>query len=95
MPNPFESFGTVGILLNYLAEPIIAKLSYLIVGLFYDSGSAPAMGSLAYFVVFSSLIAILWLLSIYKFAWWWALLILTLISLVIKALTWAYEKVFW
>lgn len=95
MPNPFESFGTVGILLNYFAEPIIARLSYIIVGLFYDSGSAPALGSLAYFVVFSSIITILWILSIYEFAWWWVLLILILIFIVIKFLTWLYEKIFW
>ena len=60
LPNPFECFGEKAVLINWIAEPIIQAIAYLIVGLFYVKGSAPALGSLAYLAVYAACIGVLW-----------------------------------
>jgi len=95
LPNPFEGLGAFGALLNCFAEPIIAAVSYFIVGLFYDSGSAPALGCLAYFLVSSGIIVTLWILSIFNFAWWWILIVLICLLLIAITFLWLVGKLFW
>lgn len=45
LPNPFASFGVWGELYNLLASAVIGTLSYITVGLFYEKGSFPFLGS--------------------------------------------------
>lgn len=47
LPNPFESFE-YGVLINYAIEPLLHLVTFFIVGLFYNRGSAPAFGSFLY-----------------------------------------------
>lgn len=57
-------------LLNWIADPIIASLTFLIVGLYYISGTAPAIGSILYMVFYVIHIGLLYLLlSIYPITW--------------------------
>ena len=75
LPNPFECFGEKAALINWIAEPIIHIVAYSIVGLFYVSGSNPVLGSIAYLATYALIIGILWVLSIFSFAWWWILIL--------------------
>lgn len=84
LSNPFECFGEKAVLINWIAEPIIQGIAYLIVGLFYVKGSAPALGSLAYLAVYAAGIGFLWLCGLFAFAWWWvALMIIALIAVIV------------
>lgn len=84
LPNPFECFGEKAALLNWIAEPIIQAIAYLIVGLFYAKGSAPALGSLAYLVVYAACIGFLWICGLLSFSWWWvALMVVALIAVIV------------
>ena len=74
LPNPFECFGESAFMINLIAEPIIHAVAYGIVGLFYISGSAPLFGSIAYLVTYALIVGILWVLSLFSFAWWWILI---------------------
>ena len=83
IPNPFEALGeglVVTIrevpillspeLLNWMADPIIAAFTFGIVGLYYISGSAPALGSILYMVFYALHIGLLYLiLSLYPIIW--------------------------
>lgn len=75
LPNPFECFGENAALINWIAEPIIHAVAYGIVGLFYVSGSNSILGSIAYLATYALIIGILWVLSIFSFAWWWILIL--------------------
>lgn len=76
LPNPFECFGDKAFFINCIAEPIIIVVSYLLVGLFYKKGSAPALGSLLFLVTYAVIVDILWVLGLFKFAWWWILILI-------------------
>lgn len=78
LPNPFECFGDYAILINLFAEPVIHILSYTIVGLFYERGSFPIVGSLLYLIIYSSIVFLLSIFGIFSFAWWWILIILAI-----------------
>lgn len=57
-------------ILNWIADPIIATLTFLIVGLYYISGTAPALGSILYMLFYAIHIGLLYLLlSIYPTIW--------------------------
>jgi hypothetical protein len=75
LPNPFECFGESAFMINLIAEPIIHAVAYGIVGLFYISGSDPLFGSIAYLVTYALIVGILWVLSLFSFAWWWILIL--------------------
>ena len=81
LPNPFESLGdglivTLGksqllmtpTILNLIASFVLPLLSYLIVGMVYESGSEPALGSILYLSVYCVLVFILWIVSVYSFS---------------------------
>lgn len=84
LPNPFECFGDRAVIINWIAGPVILLISYALVGLVYKKGSNPALGSILFLVTFCLITGILWILGIFRFAWWWILLCVTvLIGLVI------------
>ena len=76
MPNPFKVLGDGIIatirgseilltpdLLNWIAGAILPAFTFLIVGMYYISGSCPAAGSILYMVFFCLHTFILYLLS--------------------------------
>lgn len=98
LPNPFECFGFFeGIIINLIAEPIIHIVAFVLVGLFYMKGSAPAWGSFLYLVTYSAITLVLYVMSIFKFIWWWVIcVILMLIAtpFVIKFIFWGLGEIF-
>lgn len=74
LPNPFECFGDSAVLINWIAEPFIHIVAFLIVRNFYISGSAPALGSLLYLLTYAIIVGVLWGLGLAEFAWWSILL---------------------
>ena len=70
LPNPFECFGNMALLYNWIAGLVLAPLSYALVGLVYNSGDAPALGSFLYLLTYAILTGILWILGQFSFAWW-------------------------
>ena len=70
LPNPFAPIGVYGELINLAASGVIGLLAYIIVGLFYEKGSIPFLGSLMYLVVYSILTFELWLaFKLYPHNW--------------------------
>jgi len=77
LPNPFSCFGDIVFFYNLLlAEPILHSLSYWLVGLVYEKGSHPSWGSLLYLIVYLLLDVMLYIFGIFRFAWWWILLVI-------------------
>ena len=70
LPNPFECFGDKAIIYNWIAGLVLTPVAYYLVGLFYEKGSLPALGSLLYLVFYAVLTAVLYLLGLVSFAWW-------------------------
>ena len=52
LPNPFAPFGVWGEVYNLLASIVIGFLSYITVGLFYEKGSFPFLGSILYTITY-------------------------------------------
>ncbi len=75
LPNPFECFGDSAVLINWIAGIVMAPITYVIVGLVYEKGSEPAVGSLLYLVTYALLTGVLCVMSIFSFAWWWILIL--------------------
>ena len=75
LPNPFECFGDKAVIINCIAEPVIYAVAYHLVGQFYRKGSWPALGSFLYLLFYSILTGALWICGIFKFAWWWVLIL--------------------
>lgn len=91
IPNPFEALGDgliVNIgetpilippgILNWVAEPLMYAVTFAVVGLYYDRGSAPALGSFLYLLLYCVHTFILWLMSVAGFAMWAVVLIVVL-----------------
>lgn len=51
IPNPFGNLE-YGLLINIMAEPILHIITFGVVGLFYNTGSAPAFGSFLYLLFY-------------------------------------------
>ena len=92
LPNPFECFGDIALLINWIAEPIIQVVAYRIVGMFYVRASAPAIGSLLYILTYALIVGLLWILGIYSFVWWWILIIVVAITALILSGIWLKER---
>ena len=92
LPNPFECFGDKAFFINCIAEPIIVVVSYLLVGLFYKKGSAPALGSLLFLVTYALIVGILWVLGLFRFAWWWILILVITFIGIIFGIRWLDNK---
>lgn len=65
LPNPFEP-RTDAIILNWIAEPLLYVITYLIVGIFYDEGSEPALGSFLYLVFYAIHVVLLMLIGFFQ-----------------------------
>lgn len=83
IPNPFEALGNgakvkngatyiliTPEVLNWVAEPFVHVVTFAVVGLYYDRGSAPALGSFLYLSFYCLHIFLLWLMSLARFAVW-------------------------
>ncbi len=92
LPNPFECFGDVAVLYNWIAEPFLHIAAYTLVGLIYCKGSFPAWGSIHYLLTYSALVGILWVFGIFSFAWWWILLIVVAAIAIIIGIGWLTNK---
>ena len=75
LPNPFDCFGDKALFINHIAEPVIIVVAYFLVGLVYKKGSVPAIGSLLFLATYATIVGILGLLGLFKFAWWWILVL--------------------
>lgn len=89
--NPFDALGdgvvinidhtpillTPGVL-NWVAEPFLHVVTFVVVGLYYDKGSAPAFGSFLYLFIYCVHTFLLWLMSLAGFSIWVVLLIVVL-----------------
>lgn len=89
IPNPFDVLGDgVNIgeraivispeVLNWVAEPFMHVVTFAVVGLYYDRGSAPAFGSFLYLLFYCIHTFLLWLMSLAGFATWAITLIVVL-----------------
>jgi hypothetical protein len=58
LPNPFESLVN-GELYNLYATIILVPITYGMVGLLYERGSAPAWGSILFFLIYLANTAVL------------------------------------
>lgn len=70
LPNPFECFGDKAIVYNWIAEIVLAPVTYGLVGLIYEKDSMPALGSFLYLLFYAGLTGVLYLLGLVSFAWW-------------------------
>lgn len=67
LPNPFESMPySMGILSNYIIEPVLHRITYEVVGIFYKKGSFPALGSILYLLFYSIHIGIVYVIFYFK-----------------------------
>ena len=91
LSNPFEALGdglvvNLGdgpillspVLLNWIAEPVMHGATYAIVGMFYDRGDEPVVGSFLYLFFYCMHTFMVWLMSLAGFATWAVILILVL-----------------
>ena len=79
LPNPFECFGSMALIYNWVAGLILAPISFALVGTVYTSGEAPAFGGFLYLIVYALLTGILWILGQFCFARWAIVGMITLI----------------
>ena len=63
-PNPFEPLAGA-LIYNWLAEPIIHMVTFIIVGIFYDRGSEPALGSFLYLIFYGIHTGVLMLIGFF------------------------------
>lgn len=91
IPNPFDALGDGLIVnieetsillppgvLNWVAEPFMHMVTFVIVGLYYDRGSAPALGSFLYLLFYCVHTFLLWLMSLAGFSTWAVVVIVAL-----------------
>ncbi|MTI70072.1 MAG: hypothetical protein FH751_07465 [Firmicutes bacterium] len=69
LPNPFADLQW-GVLINFLVEPILYRCTYLIVGLFYNRGEWPVLGSILYLFFYVLHIGLLKLWNIAGISIW-------------------------
>lgn len=86
LPNPFECFGDIGLAYNWIASLAIHPIAFALVGLFYKRGSAPAVGSFLYLIMYATITGILVVMSIFEFTWWWVALVITATIAVLASL---------
>ena len=77
LPNPFECFGDGAMLYNWIAGVLLHPVAFLFVGTVYRSGDCPPLGSLLYLLAYAAITGILSLMGIFSFAWWWVLIIIS------------------
>ena len=92
LPNPFECFGEKATLINWITEPILQVVTYLLVGLVYQKGDMPAMGSVLFLITYAMLVGVLWALGVFRFAWWWILLLAAASFAVVIGIRWICSR---
>ena len=95
LPNPFECFGDMALVYNWIAEPFVHIISFALVGTVYKRGSAPTIGSILYLITYYIVISVLWILGQFSFAWWAIsimIILIVLISLLIRKIS---EDILW
>ena len=92
LPNPFECFGDKAIIINLIAEPIIHAVAFALVGLVYRKGSNPGLGSFLYLLTYALIVGVLWIHGIFKFAWWWILILTTVFIVLVIGIRWLFNK---
>lgn len=92
LPNPFECFGDKAIIINWIAEPIIHVVAFALVGLVYRKGSNPGLGSILYLLTYALIVGVLWVLGIFKFAWWWILILAIAFIGIVIGIRWLGNK---
>lgn len=65
--NPFERVKN-GLIINLMIEPLLQVITYGIVGLFYERGSALWLGSFLYFIFYVLYIGLLMVFSLFSFS---------------------------
>ena len=91
IPNLFEALGDGLVVnmgktsmslppeaLNWVAEPFMHGITFVIVGLYYDRGSSPALGSFLYLIFYCIHTFLLWLMSLAGFSTWAVVVIVVL-----------------
>lgn len=68
IPNPFEPLPGA-IIINIIIAPLLHFFTYFIVGLFYDSGSEPVIGSFLYLIFFIIHVYLLKLIGFIGWTW--------------------------
>lgn len=86
LPNPFESLGGKGIIINYIATAVITAVSYFLVGLVYKSFSNPVVGSILFLIIYSVIVVLLYVMGIFNFAVWWIIVVIILFIVIIVLL---------
>lgn len=86
LPNPFECFGNMAILYNWIAGVALTPIAYALVGLIYNRGEAPAWGSFLYLLTYAGLTGILWVLGQFSFAWWCIAIVIAVCGLIVYGL---------
>jgi len=66
LPNPFASFD-YGSLINWMIEPLLHIITFGVVGLFYQRGSEPVLGSFLYLFFYATHTGLIMLCSIFSF----------------------------
>ena len=94
LPNPFECFGNYSFIINWVAEPIIHFVAFKLVGVFYQKGSLPALGSILYLIMYALITGILWVMGLFSFAWWWVLFVVFIVIVVLNGLAWIKRRFF-
>ena len=71
LPNPFETlpYGTMtNTMINIIIEPLLYKLTYCVVGLYYSKGSSPVFGSIIYLVFYVLHIGLIMLMGFFHWS---------------------------
>lgn len=79
LPNPFECFGSMAEIYNWIAGVVISPIAFALVGLIYHKGDFPALGSFLYLVAYAAITGVLMLMGIFSFAWWWILAVVAML----------------
>lgn len=67
IPNPFDMMEN-GLIINWIMEPIMYVFTFAIVGLFYERGSEPTVGSFLYLFFYCIHTGLLFIMSWFGFA---------------------------
>ena len=76
LPNPFESLGTMGIVYNLMLSSFLVPLTFIVVGMYYNRGSFPFLGSLLFLVFYVIHNELILVMSIFNFAIWWIAIVI-------------------
>lgn len=93
LPNPFEKFEN-GIFINWIMEPFIHIITFMVVGLFYKRASAPALGSLLYLFFYAVHVGLLFICSLFSFTQFSISIIIVLYIVILIGLANLKNKLF-